>query len=153
MGDNIPLARRCSRHAQLLQLRHIYLFTRQRCTWPSPRHNVLHVPHRSGLQTLHCSMSAGQARNYRHHNHLLLQHQLTAGSRHVLPLLLPHRARQPVLLQDALEHARSARRRRPELEIRAEHRVPRYEVDHDVAALQQLPQLVRVAVQAVEVGA
>ena len=85
--------------------------------------------------------------------HLLLQDELTACSRHILALFLPHCARQPVLLQDALEHARSARRRRPELEIRAEHRVPRYEVDHDVAALQQLPQLVRVAVQAVEVGA
>ena len=85
--------------------------------------------------------------------HLLLQHKLAASRRHILPLLLPHRARQAVLLQHGLEHEGGVRRRRPEVKIGAENRVPRDEVDGDVAAAQQLPQLVRVALEAVEVGA
>jgi hypothetical protein len=52
--------------------------------------------------------------------HLLLEDELTASSGHVLPFLLPHRARQSVLLQLGLEHEGCARRRRCEVEIQGQ---------------------------------
>jgi hypothetical protein len=84
--------------------------------------------------------------------HLLLQHELTTCSGNILPLFLPYSARQSILLQDDLKCGSGTSWRRPEVKIWAQDRVPWNEVDDDIAAAKQLPQLMRVDVEAVEVG-